>query len=274
MKAKLIVFFGLCFLVLGSSYSAWAQLSPFPGSKTLDSGPDPIGLGKPTSTFFQFTITLNANNFDPSLDLIDTVPAEFDVAAGNLCTAGLVGSACTVNTDCDTSLGSADGICSAPLTPSCGVASSTEGPGSTKGQQPKLNPDHITWDLNGGTACDATTSQTLTVVIVTDQNPGHGKREIPFFEPTSCGPLYLNDGATLVDLTTGEAVTEPSNSLFVASCLLEGDANCVDSDNDGWSVDCGDPDDTNSDITPLDVDGDGSANDVDPCPTDPTNSCV
>jgi hypothetical protein len=73
--------------------------------------------------------------------------------------------------------------------------------------------------------------------------------------------------------TNGTAVTELSAPLSVATCPVEGDPTCVDSDFDGWSVACGDPDDNNALITPLDTDGDGLPNASDPCPTDPSNSC-
>lgn len=214
-------------LVLGAGLSstANAQLSAFPGSKTLNSGPDPVGLGKATSTTFVYTITLNANNFDNTKDVEDVVPAEFDVT-------GLVAS--------------------------CGSAVSAEvnKPGD------KLRPDVITWNLDG---CDGTTSQTLTVSLQTDQNPGHGKRDIAFFEPTSCGPLSLNDGAVVIDPATGDPLTGPSNSLTVATCPLEGDAGCVDADNDGWSVACGDTVDNDITVFPGAPElCDGKDNDLNP----------
>jgi hypothetical protein len=79
------------------------------------------------------------------------------------------------------------------VTPSCGSAIFFE-----KNNQAgvKLSPDGIIWDLDG---CDTASSQSLVVSVLTDQNPGHGKRGIAYFEPTSCGPLYLNDGAVLFD---------------------------------------------------------------------------
>jgi hypothetical protein len=56
----------------------------------------------------------------------------------------------------------------------------------------------------------------------------------------------------MIDPETFEDVTEPSNSLFVATCLDESDTDdgCVDGDNDGWSVDCGDCDDSEGAINP------------------------
>jgi hypothetical protein len=78
---------------------------------------------------------------------------------------------------------------------------------------------------------------------------GLAKRDIDFFEPTGCGPLYLNDGAVMIDGETLES-TEPSDSLFVATCLDESDPDCVNVDNDGWSVYCGDCDDSEKTINP------------------------
>jgi hypothetical protein len=254
------------FLALTMTAIANAQLPAFPGAKVLDSGVNPVGLGKNVSTSYLFTINLNAG-FDNTKDLYDVVPAEFDVGGG-ICTAGIVGS-CAVNTDCDTLLGSLDGICTlSSIIASCGSATSFE---KNKQAGVKLSPEAILWDLDG---CPTATSQTLRVSLSTDQNPGHGKRGIPFFEPTSCGPLYLNDGAVLFDPATGSPVTERSNALFVATCPIEGDVSCVDQDTDGWTLACGDPDDTNAAITPLDLDGDGIPNASDPCPTDPTNTCI
>jgi hypothetical protein len=222
------------FVVLSIATIANAQLPAFPGAKVFSSGINPVGIGKSVSTAYSFTINLNAG-FDNTKDLYDVVPAEFDVES---------------------------------VTPTCGAASYFE---MNKQAGVKLSPDAILWDLAG---CDNTAQQTLTVSLVTDQNPGHGKRGIAFFEPTSCGPLYLNDGAVLFDPVTASAVTERSNSLLVATCPVEGDPTCIDQDGDGWSVACGDPDDTNPAITPVDVDGDGIANESDPCLSDPTNTCV
>jgi hypothetical protein len=196
---------------LGISIPVNAQLLEFPGSKVLDSGADPVGLGKTEATTYVYTIHLNAG-FDSAQIVQDVAPAEFDVIEA-LATCGSV-----VFED-------------------------------KKGNKPnRLSPDFITWDLLG---CDNAVSQSLTITAVTDQNPGHGKRGIAFFEPTSCGPLYLNDGAVMVDLETGDDVSEPSNSLMVAGCEDESDAEgCVDTDEDGWSVDCNDCNDADATVNP------------------------
>lgn len=256
------------FVALAMAAIGYAQLPAFPGAKVLSSGANPVGLGKNIFTPYLFTINLNAG-FDNTKDLYDVVPAEFDVGgvAGGTCTAGNVGASCSVSTDCDTAPG--NGICAtSSIIASCGSASSFE---INKQAGVKLSPDGILWDLDG---CNTGISQSLTVSLLTDQNPGHGKRGISFFEPTSCGPLYLNDGAVLFDPATGNPVTERSNALFVATCPVEGDVSCVDQDADGWTLACGDPDDNNAAITPLDLDGDGIPNASDPCPTDPSNTCI
>jgi len=219
-KILLLSLISVVILMFGSM--AMAQLPAFPGSKVLDSGPNPVGIGNSSPTSYQYTIHLNSG-FNNTLDVVDVVPAEFDVVS---------------------------------VTPSCGSAISVE----LKKPGDKLRPDVITWDLNGGTPCDNSSSQSLIVSISTDQNPGKGlKNRGIIYEPTSCGPLYLNDGAVMIDPSTGEPVTEPSNSLFVAACVNEIPADCVDGDNDGWSKDCGDCNDGDASIYPgaPEICGDG-----------------
>jgi Putative metal-binding motif len=212
MKKLLILAMSLSVIFcLGIYLPANAQLLEFPGSKILDSGTDPVGLGKAEPTTYVFTIYLNAG-FDTENVVRDVVPAEFDVT-------GAVASCGTVVFE------------------------------DMKGNMPnRLSTDVITWTLSG---CDNATSQSLAITTVTDQNPGHGKKGIPFFEPTSCGPLYLNDGAVMIDMETGDAVTDPSNSLMVATCEDESNTEtCVDTDEDGWSLDCNDCNDEDPAVNP------------------------
>ena len=212
MKKLLILAMSLSVIFcLGIYLPASAQLLEFPGSKILDSGLDPVGLGKAEATTYVFTIHLNAG-FDTENVVRDVVPAEFDVT-------GAVASCGTVVYE------------------------------DKKGNMPnRLSPDVITWTLSG---CDNATSQSLVITTVTDQNPGHGKKGIAFFEPTSCGPLYLNDGAVMIDMETDDAVTNPSNTLMVATCEDETNTEtCVDSDGDGWSVDCNDCNDADPTVNP------------------------
>jgi hypothetical protein len=224
-------------IVFGMNAFANAQ-EPFPGEKVLMSGTNPVGIGKADTTAFSYRIDLTTA--DPAKDVLDVVPAEFDVIG---------------------------------LTPTCGTAVVAEKnkPGD------KLRPDHIVWDLNGDDdLTDPCTggAASLTVEIETDMNPGHSKKDISFYEPTECGLLYLNDGALIVDPVTEEE-TEPSNALSVATCVDELQGDCIDGDTDGGSVDCGDCNDADANINPgvdeicddmenVDEDCDGLANIEDP----------
>ena len=105
----------------------------------------------------------------------------------------------------------------------------------------------IIWNLG---KCDNSTSQSLTVAVKTRRKPG-GPEKAPLFKPKSCGPVYLNDGALLINRATFKAKSEPSNSLLVAACLNESDIiGCVDKDHDGWTPDCGDCDDSDASVKP------------------------
>jgi hypothetical protein len=234
---KLIVTSLAVLLIFGISIAANAQV-PFPGAKIYISGTNPVATGKVDATAFSYRIDLT--NADPAKDVLDVVPAEFDVIG---------------------------------LTPTCGTATASEKnkPGD------KLRPDQIVWILNGDDDLTDPCIEgpaSLTVDILTDLNPGHGKKGISFFEPTACGPLYLNDGAFMVDPVTEES-SEPSNALFVAACSDELQAGCIDADADGWSVDCGDCNDADANVNPgaveicddagiIDEDCDGLANAADP----------
>ncbi len=259
--------------------------------KSLNSGPDPVGLGKDESSTYKFTITIDGD-YSEDDTVRDVLPAEFDAAG--ICTVGTDGECCNLDTDCDVAgtcdpTGDDDGVCTAGDTSvtactvdtdcdlagtctagamaSCGSATVEE----KKKAGVKLRPDHVEWELTG---CDG--EETLMICMNTDQNPGHGKRQIAFFEPTSCGPLVLNDGASFDEETF-------SDSLVVAGCVDETDlVGCVDADDDGWSIDCGDCADDNPDANPdgeelctggvdEDCDGDVDCNDSD-CALD--EACV
>jgi hypothetical protein len=76
-------------------------------------------------------------------------------------------------------------------------------------------------DLTAGTpilnvdalAFTSSTMDMLRVDMTTRESPGRGN---DFFAPTSCGPLYLNDGAQAYDKDTGALLAE-SNRLVVAA---------------------------------------------------------
>jgi len=180
---------------------------------------DPVGIDKDATTNFSFQILFDC--YDNLGEIVDVVPAEFDVIA---------------------------------LTPSCGEATWTEDRNG-KGKDRKFAPDEITWDLDGDTAttdpciCDGS-QEVLLVEVATEQNHGRRRgRPQTLFEPTSCGPLSLNDGAVLYDGDGYELAT--SNSLQVATCLDQAVVEeCVDVDDDGWSISCGDCDDEDSAVYP------------------------
>lgn len=201
-------------------------------SKVLDSGPDPVGLHKAEPSPYVFTIHLDAG-FDPTQEIKDTMPAEFDIT----------------NT-----------------TASCGTVVAGEKPKKNPKAKPKKQPDKVRWNLTG---CDPSSSQTLTITAQTDKNPGGAKKGVVRFEPGDCGPLILNEGAEL-SVAEGEPIL--SNSLVVATCPIEGEAECVDNDDDGWSIACGDCNDADSTVNPGAAEVCDNSTDENCNPTD--NACV
>jgi hypothetical protein len=246
-------------MVLGMTISSFAGPAVDPTiTKSLNEGLDPVGIGKDETSIYKFTINIDG---DYSVDDVvrDVLPAEFDVAG--ICSVGTVGSCCDVNTDCDISgvcnpVGDPDGVCTVgdltittctvnsdcDLAGTC-VAGGMASCGSVTIEEKnkpgdKLRPDHVEWELTG---CSG--AQSLMMCMKTDLNPGRGHQG-SYFEPTSCGPLVLNDGASFDELTF-------SDSLVVATCEDESDmVGCVDGDTDGWSVDCNDCNDADPAINP------------------------
>ena len=247
-----------------------ANAQEFPGKKVFsnDEVPDPIGIGKEDQTIYKFDIILDEEDFDNSKDVLDVVPAEFDVIED--------------------------------IIPLCGAVETYEPRKNKKKNgfffnllRPKLNPDFILWDLDcsdhtDGACTVCVTAETLTVSIGTDLNPGHAwhphKSRTPIYEPTECGPLVINEGAVLIGSDDEEVEYEPSNSLVVATCLVQGDGDvCKDEDEDGWSVDCGDCNDLIAAINPgatdvcdnIDNDCDGTTDEGEPevCDDGVDNDC-
>ena len=241
-------------MFVGMSISSFAGGMTDPTiTKSLDQGPNPVGNGKDEASIYKFTINIDGD-YDSDGVVKDVLPAEFD--AIGICGAGTVGACCETGTDCDTTaacevtctdgdnIGNecdtdddcpVSGTCDAGGMASCGSVTILEKnkPGD------KLRPDHVEWDLNG---CSG--AQSLMICMNTDLNPGHGRRQISFFEPTSCGPLVLNDGASFDEETFSE-------SLVVATCEDEMDTGgCVDGDSDGWLIDCNDCNDADPAINP------------------------
>lgn len=124
----------------------------------------------------------------------------------------------------------------------------------------------------------------LTVDVSMRKSPGRGHKS-PAFAPTSCGALYLNNGAVAweLDPATGEPVLnsetgdpEPplfeSNQLCVAavrSDLLPGDGFGPEDDHDGdgiasYAEAC--TNEVRTDPCQTDTDGDGVDDGVDECP--------
>jgi len=121
---------------------------------------------------------------------------------------------------------------------------------------------NIAWNLG---ECDNSISQSITITIETSQKTGSPKKP-PTFEPKACGPVYLNEGAYLINPLALYAESKESNSLYVAACLNESDIiGCADNDNDGWTFDCGDCDDSDPTINPgaQEVCDDGTDNNCD-----------
>jgi hypothetical protein len=262
MKTRHLIASLIIVLFLALGFTPLAGAEEFPGEKAFTTVDviNPIGIGKQDiydeegnlvsagQTTYEFNIKLidPIAGVDITKDVVDVVPAEFDVMS---------------------------------VVPTCGAVETYEPRKKGSGfffslMRPTLNPDVIVWDLDCSDhpsdciACDGATEQTLTVRIGTDLNPGHAyhplKNRTAIYEPTQCGPLIINDGAVLVGSDEDEVVYEPSNSLVVATCLNEGSEDCVDADGDGWSVDCGDYDtcDENPDVNPgvLEICNDGIDN--------------
>lgn len=123
--------------------------------------------------------------------------------------------------------------------------------------------------------------EALEVTVTMRESPGGGHKQ-PAFAPTSCGALYLNDGAVadLYDPATGEPATDPdsgeplgpltSNQLCIAA-VKDPTEYGFDADNDGdnladYAEACVNEVRTNP--CSADTDGDGINDDVDSCPVD------
>lgn len=123
--------------------------------------------------------------------------------------------------------------------------------------------------------------ETLDVTVTMRESPGGGHKQ-PAFAPTSCGALYLNEGAVadLYDPATGEPAIDPdseeplgpltSNQLCIAAVKNPTEFG-FDADNDGDNL----ADHAEACVNEVrtnpcraDTDGDGINDDVDSCPVD------
>ncbi len=176
--------------------------SPPEIEKTLVEGPEQIGIYLPDPTTYTFEISY----MGPATQILDTVPAEFDIVS---------------------------------LTPSAGIATS-----ATTSQGNDNSAERIVWDVPAGTNTLLVEIQTIPSQggghKDSDGNP------VTVHKPTSCGELALNDGATAFEVNddgtlrlvevinpdTGEVTLEPvvivgpSNSIEVEA--VDGAKLCVE----------------------------------------------
>jgi len=170
--------------------------------KTLVEGPEQIGIYLPDPTTYTFEISY----MGPATQILDTVPAEFDIVS---------------------------------LTPSAGIATS-----ATTSQGIDNSAERIVWDVPAGTNTLIVEIQTVPSQggghKDSDGNP------VTVHKPTSCGELALNDGSTAFEVNddgtlrlvevinpdTGEVTLEPvvivgpSNSIEVEA--VDGAKPCVE----------------------------------------------
>ena len=229
-----------------------------PLSKELTSGPDEDSDGEidvvvPTLTFpdnvldpYDFTITYVPED-DTDVLIVDAVPAEWQVE--------MIEGVGPNDQKCFVDIPDGEG----------GLADA--GPGNDKCNREK-SATIIEW-----TPVPTVALSDLNVVVDTRRSPS-GKNK---FKPTACGPLFLNDGAIVLELplpTVGDpvVVAGPSNSLCLAAVDNPGTGTgdrsaTADHDTDtlaSFAEAC-----TNvprSDPCLPDTDGDGVNDNVDNCP--------
>jgi hypothetical protein len=239
---------------LGVAWPAHAQSI----SKEITAGPDEDGVGgidvvvetvKSTATEYAFKLT-----YDGPVEvlIVDTTPAEWQVTmVGNFAVVDGFGSGAD---------DAGDGV--VEVFP---ANKKTNNKSSTKIH---WRPDSVPTEL--------------TVQVSTRSRPGKN----PKYAPTSCGALYLNDGAEVFELDseTGEPATDPdtgevlppiatSEALCLAAVEDLGDDGIVgdgsgDEDEDGLS-DLEEACQVGSDPCNEDTDGDGALDGSDADPLDP-----
>ncbi|MFQ5658414.1 MAG: LamG domain-containing protein [Candidatus Methylomirabilales bacterium] len=232
------------------------------GSGTSDGEIDVVvEIGQISTTEYDFDITYT-NPGGPAVVILDTLPAEWqvkDVAGNTPDDAGFIEDKSDNN--------GGDGTVN--VFPANKKRDKNKNKSATK----------IEWTLD-----PALNSSTINVVATTRQSPG--KRNLKF-KPTSCGPLFLNDGALVLELdpATGEPKRDPNTGevlppLFESEPLLlaavkdvNGDGAIArdgsgDEDGDGLT-DLAEVRDVGTDPCLADTDGDGAADGQDTHPLDP-----
>ncbi len=211
--------------------------------KQITSGPDTdtdglidvvVEVGQLVTTEYDFDI-IYSNPGGPAVLIVDTVPAEWIVTeiAGSL----------------------VDVACGESQTVNDGLGGSVDVFKGGKPDKKCQSATHIQWtpDPSGST---------LNVVATTRQSPGKGNDK---FAPTSCGALFLNDGAVAFELdpATGEPKRDPTTGelappLFESTRLT---LVAVEDLNGGGVVPDGSGDEDGDNVTDLQEILDGT----DPC---------
>ena len=152
-----------------------------------------VEVGQSSPIEYGFDITYS-NLGGPDVLIVDTVPAEWVVTMIEGMSVDV--DACGESDSVSDGFGSVDVFKGGKVGKNCKSAT------------------HIEW-----TPDPKVTESTLEVDVETRLNPGHGKRQIQFFAPTSCGPLFLNDGALVFEVNQFDQILTPSNPLFTSNAL-------------------------------------------------------
>ena len=232
--------------------------------KVLTSGPDidsdseidiVVEVGQLQATEYDFEISYT-NSGGPDVLVVDTVPAEWVVK----------------------------NVAGVPISDGSSAGEQSDGNGgfvevfkNGRGAKAKSST-RILWLPNS-----ALPSSTIGVWSETRQSPGRGNVK---FAPTSCGALFLNNGAAAFELdpTTGEPLVDPmtgetlppilqSNALLLVAVEDLNGGGLVrdgsgDEDDDGLT-DLEEVRDIGTDPCIADTDGDGVADGIDGFPLDP-----
>lgn len=248
------------------------EITSFDGEDLGENDPPlVVEVGQALSTAYDFTITYTQAD-DTDVVVVDTTPAEWKVTAVNDETTGTTTTQ-ELPLDCGES------------TVMDGVEDVTVFKGGKSGKNCK-NSTHLWW-----TPDTAEAESSLKVDVETRESPGKGHTKRggdPKFAPTSCGALYLNDGAAVyVADENGDPITKdeegnPIEPLFISNALclaavsdlngggLQADGE-GDEDGDGisdWNEACN-VEFARTNPCLADTDDDGVNDDEDNCPLTP-----